>query len=259
MIKGYAVDMDGTVYLGKNVIPGAREFISGLKARNIQFVFITNNSSRARSFYYDKLKNMGFDVSIENVLTSGTAAIRFLKDRRTGKTVYPLGTEGFVSDLREAGVMLSDRKPDIVLLSFDTTITYDKIDAAYHYILEGAEFIATHPDELCPNENGYDVDIGPFINMLERLTGKRALVIGKPHRLMLDMAAAEMGLDPSEVAMVGDRLYTDMKMAIDAGTPSILVLSGETSVEDLKKSGMRPDFVFDSVAEIIPKLMDRRT
>jgi len=257
MIRGLAIDMDGTVYKGMDVIPGAREFIADLKKRNIPFTFVTNNSSKGRRHYYDKLQKLGFDVDIENVLTSGIATLRFLNERRPGKTVYPIGTKSYVDEVKEYGVPIDEENPDIVLLSFDTTITYEKINKAYHFLLNGAEFIATHPDDLCPNEDGYDVDIGPFITMLEYLTKAKATVIGKPNRLLLDMASSQMGIGPDEIAMVGDRLYTDMRMAWDNGIPSILVLTGETTLDDLKKSDIKPTYILDSVADIIENVFEK--
>ena len=251
MIKGLAIDMDGTVYKGMDVIPGAREFIFDLKKNGIPFTFVTNNSSKGRRYYYDKLKKMGFDVETDNVLTSGIATLRYLNQERPGKSVYPLGTESYVSEVKEYGVRIDEEHPDIVLLSFDTTITYEKINKAYQFLMDGAEFIATHPDDLCPTEDGYDVDIGPFILMFEYLTKKKATVIGKPNRLLLDMASSQMGIESDEIAMVGDRLYTDMRMAWDNGIPSILVLTGETTLDDLKDSDIKPTYVLDSVADII--------
>lgn len=254
MIRGLAIDMDGTVYKGMDVIPGAREFIADLNSKGIPFTFVTNNSSRGREYYYNKLKKLGFDVTLNNVLTSGVATLRFLNEHRKGKTVYPLGTESFIGDVKASGVPIDENDPDIVLLSFDTTITYEKINKAYQFLMGRAEFIATHPDDLCPNETGYDVDIGPFIQMFESLTKKKAVVIGKPNRLLLDMAASQMGIGAEDVAMVGDRLYTDIKMAYDSGISSILVLTGETSRDDLKNSTVEPTFVLDSVADIIEKV-----
>ena len=258
MIKGLAIDMDGTVYKGMDVIPGAREFVAELKRRGIPFTFVTNNSSKGRRHYYDKLTKLGFDVGIDNVLTSGIATLRYLNEKRPGKTVYPLGTESYVAEVKEYGVPIDDKDPDIVLLSFDREITYEKINNAYQFLMRGAEFIATHPDDLCPTEDGYDVDIGPFIMMFEYLTKKKATVIGKPNRLLLDMAASQMGIQPDEIAMVGDRLYTDMRMAWDNNIPSILVLSGETTMEDLKHSDIRPTYVLDSVADLVGKVFDQK-
>lgn len=257
MIKGLAIDMDGTVYKGMNVIPGAIEFIDKLNENGIPYRFVTNNSSKGTAHYFNKLKKLGFNVKKENVLTSGVATLTFLQKERPGKTVYPVGTESYLEEVREFGVKIDEEHPDIVLLSFDTTITYEKINKAYHFIMDGAEFIATHPDDLCPNETGYDVDIGPFILMFEYLTKKKATVIGKPNRLLMDMAATQMGLEAKDVAMVGDRLYTDIRMAFDNDLQSILVLTGETSLGDLENSKVKPTYVLDSVAAIVPKIFQK--
>lgn len=251
MIKGLAIDMDGTVYKGMNLIPGAVEFIRGLNEKGIPYMFVTNNSSKGRRMYFEKLSKMGFDVDMRNVLTSGTATLRFLKDNRQGKKVYVVGTQSYMEDVREYGIELDDEDPDIVLLSFDRELTYEKINKAYAFIKKGAEYIATHPDDLCPTEDDYDVDIGAFIAMYRYLLDKEPLIIGKPNRLMMEMAAAEMGIEPDEVAMVGDRLYTDIRMAYDNGFQSILVLTGETKLADLEHSEVRPTYVLDSVADII--------
>ncbi len=258
MIKGLAIDMDGTVYKGSVPIPGAKEFISDLRRNGIPFMFVTNNSSKGRRQYFEKLKGMGFDIDMRNVLTSGTAALRFLKDERKGKSVYVIGTESYLEDVREYGIELDDEDPDIVLLSFDRELTYEKINKGYMFIKKGAEFIATHPDDLCPTEDDYDVDIGAFIAMYRYLLDKEPLVIGKPNRLLLDMAASEMGIPADGIAMVGDRLYTDMKMAFDNGLESILVLTGETSMEDLRDSPVRPTYVLDSVADIMAEVFGKK-
>lgn len=258
MIKGLAIDMDGTVYKGMDLIPGAVEFIRGLNERGIPYMFVTNNSSKGRRMYFEKLSKMGFDVDMRNVLTSGTATLRFLKENRQGKRVYVVGTQSYMEDVREYGIELDDEDPDIVLLSFDRELTYEKINKAYAFIKKGAEYIATHPDDLCPTEDDYDVDIGAFIAMYRYLLDKEPLIIGKPNRLMMEMAAAEMGIEPDEVAMVGDRLYTDIRMAYDNGFQSILVLTGETKLADLEHSEVRPTYVLDSVADIIDTIFEDR-
>ena len=161
-------------------------------------------------------------------------------------------------EMRAAGLLLVDDDPDVVLLTFDRTVTYEKINKGYRFLKGGAAFVATHPDDLCPTEDSYDIDIGPFIRMFEQMCGTKAVVVGKPNRLMLEMAAMEMGVLPEDSVMVGDRLYTDMRMAFLAGTRSILVLTGEATLEALNESGMEPTFVVDSVADI-PPLLDRMT
>ena len=251
---GLMLDMDGTVYKGGVPISGARELISFLRDQRVPFVFLTNNSSHPRSFYGDKLRRLGFDVTDRDVLTSTIATIRFLLSQRMGRTVYPVAVPGVVDELREAGIPLVEDDPDIVLLTFDTTITYEKINRAYRFLKGGAELIATHPDDLCPTEDSYDIDIGPFIRMFEQMCQTTATVIGKPNRLMLEMAAREMGVDPGECVMIGDRLYTDIAMAQNAGTQSVLVLSGETDERMLEGSDIHPTAVLGSVAEL-PELI----
>lgn len=249
---GFALDMDGTVYHGERPIPGAKEFIDRLVAARVPFRFVTNNSSHTRRFYAERLVRMGFNVTVDDVLTSTIATIRFIKENRAGSRVYAVATPEVCEEIRSSGITLvgPQDNPDVVLLAFDTTIDYGKINDAYHCIMNGSELIATHPDDVCPTESGYDVDIGPFIRLFESLTRKPVTVVGKPNRLMLDMAALEMGVPADDVVMVGDRLSTDMRMASDAGTKSVLVLSGETDRALLDASDIQPTFVKESVAEI---------
>ena len=250
------IDMDGTVYKGGVPIPGAVDFIAYLREHGIPFVFLTNNSAHGRGFYLSKLQRLGFDVGIDNILTSTIATIRFLLTQRPGKTVYPIAVPEVAEEMREAGVPLTDSDPDIVLLTFDTTITYDKINRGYHALMNGSELIATHPDDLCPTEDSYDIDIGPFIRMFEQMCQTEAVIIGKPNESMLQMAAGELGVDPEDTVMVGDRLYTDIEMAVRAGTQSILVLSGETDMSMVRSWGKEPTAIVDSVADI-PAMIER--
>jgi len=252
---GFMLDMDGTIYLGKNVIPGAREFVRTLNERGIPHVFLTNNSSKNRMQYYNRLVSMGFDVRPEDVLTSNIATARFVVTERPGKSVYMVASPEVIEEARAMGVDIVEDDPDIVYLTFDRTITYDKINKAYKALIRGAELIATHPDDVCPTEDLYDIDIGPFIRMFEEMCNTMATVIGKPNRLMLEMAALEMGVDPQDVVMVGDRLYTDIMMGKITGIDTILVLSGETDIEDLKASDIKPTHVLESVADI-PRMLE---
>ena len=252
--SGFMIDMDGTVYKGGDLIPGAIEFISSLKTKGIPFVFLTNNSSHSRDYYYNKLIRMGFDVGMENVLTSNIATMRFVLSERPGKKVYVVGSPDIIEEVKGAGIGVVEEEPDIVYLTFDRTITYEKINKAYKALMKGAELIATHPDDVCPTEVDYDIDIGPFIRMFETMCQTKAIIIGKPNRLMLQMAAREMGVEPEGTVMVGDRLYTDIMMGKQTGIDTILVLSGETSRQDLEGSDIVPTYVLDSVADI-PSLL----
>lgn len=243
------IDMDGTIYKGNNVIPGATDFIEFLQNEKIPFVFLTNNSSHTREYYSDRLRRMGFKVGKEKILTSTIATIRFIKERRAGKKVFVVASPEVTKEIEELGIKSHD-DADIILLTFDRTITFDKINKAYHLIMNGAELIATHPDDLCPTEDAYDVDIGQFIHMLSYLTGTVPIIIGKPSMLMIEMAAAEMGVEKSGTVMIGDRLYTDMKMAANACIDSIMVLSGEAKMSDLMDSDLKPTYIVKSVADI---------
>jgi len=250
------IDMDGTIYKGGSVIPGAVEAVDFLIKERIPFVFLTNNSSHTREYYSEKLNGMGFGVGKERILTSTIATVRFIKERRAGKKVYVIAAPEVTKEIEDMGIENCDNNPDIVLLTFDRTITFDKINKAYHCIMGGAELIATHPDDLCPTEGGYDVDIGQFIHLLCYLTGTSPIVVGKPSGLMLEMAAGEMGVDKDGTMMIGDRLYTDMKMASNAGIKSILVLSGEAKMSDIDEMDEKPTYVIGSVAEM-PDLLQR--
>ncbi|MDD2626835.1 MAG: HAD-IIA family hydrolase [Candidatus Methanomethylophilus sp.] len=260
MTAAFALSIDGMLCRGDRPIPGVREFMAALRARRLPFRFVTNNSAHVPAFYAVRLNRMGFGVGEKDILSSAVAAIRFLKDRRPGKTVWPIATPAVCAEIAAAGVPISTggHRPDIVLLAFDTTVDYEKLNAGYHYLQAGAELIAIHPDDVCPTEDGYDVGIGPFIRLFEFLTGKKATAVGKPHRLMLDMAAADMGVPVADVIMVGDRLSADMHMAVDAGARSILVLSEETDRTMLEQSGMHPTWVVDSVRGLIPWLAEFR-
>jgi HAD superfamily hydrolase (TIGR01457 family) len=244
------IDMDGTIYKGRDIIPGAVEFIDFLKKEKIPFVFLTNNSSHTIEYYFDKLTKMGFGINKKSILSSTIATARFIKERRKGKKVFVIATPEVKKEIEGLGIVSEEKDPDIVLLTFDRTITFDKINKAYHFIMGGAELIATHPDDLCPTEEAYDVDIGQFIHLLSYLTGTVATIIGKPSALMLEMAAGVMNVDKDGTMMIGDRLYTDMRMAADAGISSILVLSGETKMSDLEVSDAKPTHIVGSVADI---------
>ncbi|MGN1045168.1 MAG: HAD-IIA family hydrolase [Candidatus Methanomethylophilaceae archaeon] len=250
-MTSFVFDMDGTVYIGERPIPGAVEFISELNRRGIDYRFLTNNSSHGRRFYSDRLTRMGFDIDPSSILTSTAATAAFVKDRYPGCSVYPVGVPDFVEEIGSAGIPVDGDDPDIVLLAFDRTITYDKINRAYKLLKKGKTFIATHPDNLCPAEDGYDIDIGPFIRMFEQMTGAEATVVGKPNPAMLEMAAKDMGCGMEDIVMVGDRLYTDIRMAYDCGVRSVAVLSGEMTREDISGSDIVPTYICDSVSDIL--------
>ena len=257
-INCFLLDMDGTIYLSNKLIDKAVEFIELLDEQGKDYVFFTNNSSKNTSDYKKKLENFGLSVPVEKIVNSGQVTANYVKNKKEGAKVYPLGTPSLEQELLDAGLELAkDKNEDIdfVVLGFDKTLEYKKLWDAHDLILDGVEYIATNPDYVCPLEGGKSMpDCGSMISLLETSTGKTPLVVGKPNTLMIDYVSDTLGVKKDRMAMVGDRLYTDIQMAIDADITSILVLSGESTEETLKESPQNPDYVFESVADIKAEL-----
>ncbi|SHF85958.1 4-nitrophenyl phosphatase [Caldanaerobius fijiensis DSM 17918] len=251
-IKCFLLDMDGTFYLGDKLIPGALDFLHYLKITGRTYLFLTNNSSKDRAFYTAKLKKMGVsDITEENVFTSGEATGIYLNKLNRGKRVYLVGTPYLESELKRFGIDIVEDEPDHVVVGFDTTLTYDKLWKACDYIRQGVNYIATHPDLNCPIEGGYMPDCGAIIAFIKASTGQEPFIVGKPYPEIINSVFEKTGLGPDRLAIVGDRLYTDIKTGINAGITSILVLTGETKEEDLEKSDVRPDYVLHSIGDIV--------
>ena len=259
-LRAFLMDMDGTIYLGHRLLPGAKSFFRFLGQRAIPYLFFTNNSSADRTLYRDKLRGMGLDVTPDQIITSGEATALYLATRTPHRRVYAVGTPSLERELRDAGLTLTDDRADAVVLGFDTTLTYAKLERACALLRAGAAFIATHPDKVCPTERGPVPDCGSMAALITKATGVRPTVIGKPHRPMVAMALRKLGgrIRPSEVAIVGDRLYTDMRMGRRAGLATILVLTGETKKSDLARARTRPDYVFESIRELAVALKGSR-
>jgi phosphoglycolate/pyridoxal phosphate phosphatase family enzyme len=249
----FLLDMDGTIYLGRQLLPGADRFLAILGELGREYFFLTNNSSRDKLAYVEKLESMGIAVAPERVVTSGEATALYLQKAKPGAKLFLLGTEALARELVSHGFSLVTKKenPDYVVLGFDTTLTYQKLWDACDLIRDGVEFIATHPDFNCPLEGGkYMPDAGAMAAFIQASTGRTPKVIGKPHREIVDAVLSRTQVPRERTAMVGDRLYTDIALAQDAGLTGILVLSGESGPRDLAESPYRPDYVFPSVAEL---------
>ena len=257
-IKCFLLDMDGTFYLGNNLIPGAAELLQLLEKTGRDYIFLTNNSSKNSGDYSRKLAEMGIDVSPRKIVTSGEVTANYIKNNWQKPVVYLVGTEKLKQDFIEQGLTVTENKednPDVLVLGFDTTLNYKKLWDAHDLILSGIAYLATNPDLVCPLENGATMpDCGAMIKLLETSTGKRPQVIGKPNTLMIDYIYRKTNADKEEMALTGDRLYTDIKTANNAGINSILVLSGETRQQDLEDSNIQPDLVFTSLQEIFQTL-----
>lgn len=253
-LDGFLIDLDGTLYRGKEVIVGAPDFISTIRKKGKKFLILSNNSSMSCKSYQNKLRLLGIDVNVEEILTSTIASIDYLKKNYPDSTVYPVGTLDFVSELHSEGIQITDTNADVVLLGFDTSLTYEKIKTATHMIRQGSHFLATHGDIFCPTDDGFIPDIGTFIPLFEKATGVSPKVIGKPHRDMVESALDRFNKKPECIGIIGDRLYTDIKMAETYGFIGILVLSGETVMNDTLADEVKPDYIFPSVKEIIQVL-----
>jgi len=243
--------MDGTIYFEDTLIDGAKEFIEKLISLKKPYVFLTNNSSVNKFNYLDKMKRLGILCTEDHIFSSGMATGIFLKENRQNKTVYVVGTQALKEELSNYGIRLVNEQPDIVLVGFDRELSYEKLEKACGFIDDGAEFIATNADVLYPIKNHRFIpDCASICTMITNATKKQPFFIGKPNPYMVDLMAKKHQVKPSQIAMVGDRLYTDIAAGKNAQAITILVLSGETSKQMLEESTIKPDFVFASIKEI---------
>ena len=244
---------DGTVYIGDNEIEGSFEAVNELRKMGKRICFFTNNSSRMHTDYIARLNNLGLRVYSDEIYTSGQVTCEYILDHFRGSKVYLLGNERLRSEFLLYGIELTDTDPDIAVLGFDTTLTYDRLYQFCKFIKKGIPYIATHPDFNCPAEECPMPDVGAFIEAI-RLTTDRVpeYIMGKPHSIAGDRISKRYNLPPSQIAMVGDRLYTDIAFGKNCGFVSILVLSGETTKEMADKSEIKPDVMLDKVKDIIP-------
>jgi 4-nitrophenyl phosphatase len=245
-VRCFMLDMDGTFYLGERLLEGALEFIETLRSQNKQFIFLTNNSSKHRRQYAEKITRLGLPIDADKVFTSGEATAIHLAHLYPGACLYLLGTPALEEEFRSHGFQLVEDNPEIAVLGFDTTLTYRKLWKLCDYANAGIPYIATHPDINCPIEGGFMPDIGAMIAFVAASTGRKPdLVVGKPNRLIVDALAEKIGASIADLAMVGDRLYTDIALGKTSGVATVLVLTGETQPEHLIDSPHQPDFVFD--------------
>lgn len=248
--KLFVLDMDGTFYLGDRIFPGSLAFIDRVKETGRDFLFFTNNASKNPEYYIEKLARMGCPIGRRNILTSGDVTLKYLTENHPGKRVYLVGTKLLEDSFRETGINLVQEDPDIVVVSFDLTLTYEKVSKACRFIRNGAIFLATHMDYNCPTEDGFIPDCGSICAMVTASTGVKPTFFGKPFKETVDMMTAITGYNKEEMAIIGDRLYTDIATGFNNGVTSILVLSGETRLSDLEGSEVKPDFIFDSLGDV---------
>jgi HAD superfamily hydrolase (TIGR01457 family) len=257
-VRCFLLDMDGTFYLGERLIEGALKFIEVLNEQNCEYLFLTNNSSKDSAQYVEKITRLGLPITREKVLTSGEATAMHLQGQHPGARVYVVGTPALENEFTKYGFVMTDERPDFIVLGFDTALTYAKLWKLCDLVRAGIPYLATHPDYNCPTETGFMPDIGATIAFVKASTGREPdLVVGKPNRLLAEKAAERMGLPLSALCMIGDRLYTDIALGATAGIPTILVLSGETKADEVEGSPHQPTYIFQNLGAVAEHLLSR--
>lgn len=249
----FLLDMDGTLYIGDGLIGEMDKTLDLLRASGKKIIYLTNNSSKSKQKYEEKLLKIGLFNDSDMVYTSGIATAEYLNVKFKGKKVYLMGTEALKKEFIERGVCLvEDQTPDVCVLAYDTELTYDKLCKFVTYLKRGAYYIATHPDVNCPHPEVFIPDAGAFIKLIEASTGLLpSEIIGKPFAGMGNNLMQGLNLGNDKFIMVGDRLHTDIAFGNNCNFATVLVLSGESTVEDIGKTEGKPDFILNSLNDII--------
>ena len=248
--SGFLLDMDGVIYRGHQLIPGAGEFLGRLKEKGVPYIFLTNNSQRSRRDVAHKLCRMGIESSEKDVFTCAMATARFLAAQKPGGTAYVIGDSGLVQALYHNGYTIADEEVDYVVVGEGRSQTFEMIERAVQLVECGARLIATNLDTSCPTESGIRPGCGAIVAMIEKATGRSAFSVGKPSPVMMMAARHEIGLRTSETIMVGDTMYTDILGGVQLGYRTVLVLSGHTTREETTEFAYRPDLICENLAAI---------
>jgi len=253
MFKGFIFDLDGTVYLSDRLISGADRVIRLIRQRGEKVVYLSNKPIQPREDYAAKLTHLGIPTQPEEVVNSTLVTINYLKKNAPGARVFVVGEVPFIEELKRAGFQITDepKEIDYVVVAFDRTFDYRKLNISFQAIKLGAHFVATNPDRTCPVEGGEIPDCAAMIAAIEAVTRKKVeVIVGKPNPYMIQTALEVMGLRPEDCILVGDRLETDIQMGKNSGVATGLVLTGVTNEKMLKESSIQPDFVFQSIADV---------
>ncbi len=261
-IEGFILDLDGTVYLGDQLLPGSADFFRWMADTGKGSVMLTNNSSKGEAQYLAKLRGLGLPVEASQIITSGRVTANWMVEHHPEAACLILGTEHLVAEFKKAGLRVvddwsaegvaADEEPDIIIVGFDTTLTYARLERVCLLIRSGTPYFTTHPDDVCPTPRGFIPDCGAITALIETATGSGPeRVFGKPGPEMVAEALARLKLPAERVAMVGDRLYTDVRMARDNDLLAVLVLSGEATPAMLKASDLKPDLVVEGLGDLV--------
>ncbi|MDA0765615.1 MAG: HAD-IIA family hydrolase [Verrucomicrobia bacterium] len=255
--QGFLLDMDGVIYRGNQLVPGADRFISFLRKEGYPFLFLTNNSQRTRRDMALKLRRLGIEAEDDDVFTCAMATARFLSAQCPGGTAFVIGENGLAQALHVNGYTMADDEVDFVVVGEGRTLNFEIVERAVTLVEKGARLIATNMDTRCPTESGVRPGCGAIVAMIEKATGREAFSVGKPSPVMMRMARKELGLRTDEVTMIGDTMYTDVLGGVQLGFTTVLVLSGHTALEEVEAYAYRPDYIVPSVAELPEELFDR--
>ncbi len=256
-INLYLFDMDGTLYLGDRLYDFTKELLATIKATGRRYMFMTNNSSKSVADYIKKLEKLRIPADREDFITSSQATAYYLKKHHKNAKLYVCGTRSLVKELETEGFTVTENLDEVecIVLGNDQELTFKKLEDICKILLSrDVPYIATNPDYVCPTEFGSVPDCGSFIDMLYNCVKKRPIVIGKPEPLMPLLAMERTGYKAHETAVIGDRLYTDVKSGVNAGAVSVLVLSGEATLDDLRESDVTPDIILDDCSAIIEQI-----
>ena len=256
MFKGFIFDLDGTVYRGDQLIPGADGVICALREKGKKVIFLSNKPLQTREDYASKLTRLGIPTRTNEVINSTFVMTYYLKKNAPQARLFVVGELPFIEELKGAGFLITEepKEIDYVVVAFDRTFDYRKLNITFQAIKLGAHFVATNPDRTCPVEGGEIPDCAGMIAAIEAVTEKKVeVIVGKPSPIMIQTVLDVMGLKPGDCILIGDRLETDIKMGKDSGIATGIVLTGVTNgkmLEEIKHSSFQPDFVFQSIADV---------
>jgi HAD superfamily hydrolase (TIGR01450 family) len=258
--KLFLFDMDGTIYEEERLYDGTRDLLTQIKKNGAKYVFITNNSSKSVTDYIAKVNRMGIEADMDNFFTAAQATVLLLKDKFPNAKVYCQGTKSLIKELGESGVNVTEEVEDdigLILVGFDTELTSNKLHKTCMILGRDLPYYATNPDLRCPVSFGYIPDCGSICGMIKNCTGKTPIYIGKPESVMVDIVRKKFSVSKEETVVIGDRLYTDIATALNAGVMSICVLTGDTTVEEIKRGSIKPNLTFNSVKDIYEAMCPR--
>ncbi len=249
MIKAVIFDLDGTIYVGNTIIPGAAAKVGELRKRGVKVLFFTNAGTRSRKGFSMKLSAMGIGAEPGQIYCGSYLLAMYVSEKHRGKKMFIVGERGLLEECEEMGVPLTEGKADIVAVGLDRAFNYEKLAKALENLEGGAILLATNGDATYPSESGPMPGAGSIVAAIEFASGKKATVVGKPNKYSMLLIEKELGLKAREILMVGDRLDTDISYAKACGLRSALVLTGNSKRSDIKD--VKPDYVFESVAELV--------